>query len=1009
MTLAEAFKNPPVKNRIKPFWFWNGSMKEEEIEYQIREMKEKGIGGAFICPRQGLKTSYLSAEWFHKVRFACAKANEQGIENWLYDEYPYPSGMSGGEVLLRHPEAEQQLLKSVTLTARGGETIVRELGWGEILYAKARRTDMTDHKEVIDLNPAIGILQKEEIYQQTGLTAYNHKRFFSYRPIHVLETKLPEGVWQITIFYQEALGDFKYYGGFFDPCNKRAVQTFLETTHEKYREYLGDQFGRTIHGMFSDEVGLLGEIPWSRQLPQAFLAEKGYSLTEVLPAMTDAGYPDAGQIRYDYMDVLHRLFVGSYHKQVTDWCKEHGLYYATEVPSMRMSTQRYSDVIGGDTAHEKLGRPLEWIYDRYLGDIRYNSRSAASLARQLDKQYAMVESFHSVGWSMTLQDAKWMIDRIGSDGINLFNFHAFYYTIDSITKHDAPPSQFIQNPYWKHYRKLADYTGRMSVLNTYTTVAADIAVLDPVATLWSLLGNPFHGFRYGGNDPAEEEMCKAIVDAWKWVCKTILFEQLNYDNLDTEIMEQAKIENGAICLGRAAYRVLVIPPVIRMEAYAVAKIKEFLDCGGSVIQLGEIDLFAADPRIRYVKDRSCFLNTLKQVYHPRITFRPADADRKSFITSVRKGNDGETFVFISNQERKPAEGILCFSETVFEGACKWNLESGEKMPLPVTERSLKLAFAPFESHCIELVQEAADSKTEELPVLTIDTGKPMKVRIGGGNILRFEYFEFSTDGSNWQRTDVKTVIEQLAETKSLGGEQIQYEGMFGTPRVLSPAYPLELYYRTEFFAETLPGQVYLLMDTGSIEGDYTIRLNGIRLERSSWESIFINDQNNIRQDISAYIKKGTNLLEIRVLAEHDACGIRDPLYLNGNFGVREDEVCPAIISMPDQARYTDHYIKGFPYYSGTFYYETVISVSNGLAGRPCMLEFDFGNSRFDCMEVLVNGCSLDVRAFTPYRWKVPEGILTAGENRLELRVTNTLANMLDGTYFDYEMHELVRI
>lgn len=36
------------------------------------------------------------------------------------------------------------------------------------------------------------------------------------------------------------------------------------------------------------------------------------------------------------------------------------------------------------------------------------------MQRQLGHEFAMDESFHSVGWSMTLQDAKWMIDRLGA-------------------------------------------------------------------------------------------------------------------------------------------------------------------------------------------------------------------------------------------------------------------------------------------------------------------------------------------------------------------------------------------------------------------------------------------------------------------------------------------------------------------------------------------------------------------------------------------------------------------
>lgn len=76
----------------------------------------------------------------------------------------------------------------------------------------------------------------------------------------------------------------------------------------------------------------------------------------------------------------------------------------------------------------------------------------------------MIECFHSVGWSMTLQDAKWMIDRMAALGTNFYNFHAFFYTIGGLAKHDAPPSQFVQNPYWPYFRELGDYVGRISYL-----------------------------------------------------------------------------------------------------------------------------------------------------------------------------------------------------------------------------------------------------------------------------------------------------------------------------------------------------------------------------------------------------------------------------------------------------------------------------------------------------------------------------------------------------------------
>ena len=61
------------------------------------------------------------------------------------------------------------------------------------------------------------------------------------------------------------------------------------------------------------------------------------------------------------------------------------------------------------------------------------------------------------------------------------------------------------------------------------------------------------------------------------------------------------------------------------------------------------------------------------------------------------------------------------------------------------------------------------------------------------------------------------------------------------------------------------------------------------------------------------------------------------------------------------------------------------------------------------MELEINGESLGVRTFTPYRWEIDGSKLKQGGNSFTLRVTNTLANMLDGRYFDYDEPKLVEI
>lgn len=1063
MSFWEDFQNPPVRNRIKPFWFWNGFMEEEEVKLQIREMADKGLGGSFLCARQGLKVPYLSEEWFRRVKEACEYARDNGLENWLYDEYPYPSGMSGGEVLLRHPESVHTSLR-VDRWEAGGQgkpaCVEKDLGWSEILLAKAIKKDETGRllwQEALDLQECIGNLQPQEIYQQTGLTSYNRKRFFSYGPRHILSATLPEGDWTILIISQEALKEFKYYGGYFDPCSKEAVKTFLDTTHERYRRNLGKEFGRTIHGMFSDEVGLLGRLPWTARIWQRFLERNGYDLREALPALADKSYPDADRIRFDYFQTVHELFVDSYHRQVADWCGDHSLLYATEVPSMRMSTQRYSTVIGGDTCHEKLGRSLSWILEQNLGNYRANAKSVSALARQLDKSYAMIESFHSIGWSMTLQDAKWMVDFMGVCGINLFNFHAFYFTTDGIAKHDAPPSQFLQNPYWKHYRLLADYVARMSVFNTYTDSTASVAVLDPAASLFTRLGNPFHGYRYGGEDSEEQAECGWIHEAWVALCRKLLLEQREYDNLDTEILSGAAIRNGHIRLGRADYTTVLIPPVTCLEADAINVLTEFMAQGGAVILLGEIprlvvggeaDLEAFCPeaglhRLAFPGEKRSLTGKeavesvweeLRKLLEERenrfACLELAQKDREDFLFTCRRSKDGGRYALAVNQGGNRVTGKLRLGQGYQDTEVyRLSLEDGGRQRLVGENGCVELDFAPYESYCLEIGQAGnaacpvegsgrAEEKTgrkETVPeggpedILVIETSSPMKISIEGGNILRLEYFDLSLDGQKGQRVDAKTFIEQQAQLRQLTGEMLRYQGEFGTPKRLSIEYPLTAVYSTQVRAEELSGRVWLLMDESAIGGSFVLHVNDKIYTADDFEPFRVVDYRNRRCEITAALHKGGNSLWLAVEVEDDSCGIRDPLYLWGDFGVRLEDGGAVLTEMPGQAVYRDTFVEGFPFYSGEFTFEKNFMTAKGHAAGKRALAFDFWDGRYDCMEVALNGISLGVRAFTPYCFPIPQGALREGENTLILKVRNTLANMLDGTYFDYQEHKLVPV
>ncbi len=95
-TILKMFADPPAEYRSAPLWVWNDKMTREEIKRELEDFKARGIGGAFIHPRPGLITPYLSDEWFSLCAYAVEVGKGLGLKIWLYDENSYPSGFAGG-------------------------------------------------------------------------------------------------------------------------------------------------------------------------------------------------------------------------------------------------------------------------------------------------------------------------------------------------------------------------------------------------------------------------------------------------------------------------------------------------------------------------------------------------------------------------------------------------------------------------------------------------------------------------------------------------------------------------------------------------------------------------------------------------------------------------------------------------------------------------------------------------------------------------------------------------
>jgi hypothetical protein len=121
--LEEGFKDPPREYTSVPLWSWNGTLDPDQLRWQIDQMVDKGVYGAFLHARAGINlgdTSYFSDGWWEAVEATVEHSATVGFQAWLYDEDKWPSGAAGGRTFEANPERNRlKGLKPVEVKLKG--------------------------------------------------------------------------------------------------------------------------------------------------------------------------------------------------------------------------------------------------------------------------------------------------------------------------------------------------------------------------------------------------------------------------------------------------------------------------------------------------------------------------------------------------------------------------------------------------------------------------------------------------------------------------------------------------------------------------------------------------------------------------------------------------------------------------------------------------------------------------------------------------------------------------
>ena len=988
------FKNPPVSHRAAPLWVWNDLMSEEQIAFQLRELKEHGFGGAFVHPRPGLITDYLSDEWFDRWDFALKTAKELGLKLYIYDENSYPSGFAGGEVSAQLPDC----------LACGMNYTVIDL------------SQCRQERKIHDMLPSddpIAVFTCRE--GENGLEILEDISVYP-------KDKWAEHGDMVFVCNLVKPGTTGWLAGFsfVDLMRPEVNEAFIKSTHEKYYARFGDDFGGAIPALFTDEPALYagslyggGEpsVPFSYWFVNEFEKLNGYSLLKNLPCVFKNvtgkcfDHP-AEKVRFDYYRTIHHLWTKNSIEPSGKWCAEHniaftGHYLEHEWPHVGSNT---SPSLQSNYEYHQWPA-IDMLLSNYLRNeethaLTLTIQEIRSAANQFGKERTLCELYGAGGWDSTFEDYKRMGDWVMVNGINFINQHLTYATIAGVRKKDHPQSFDWRQPWWNQYTEMNDYIGRVSYMLSQGRMEQRILVLNPSTTGYLVPYEDEKGgiFSDGGFDAIKNpdmhnflEMVQRLADG-----------QWDYDYGDEFTMERhAKVAGKKLELVKQAYDVVIVSGDMKnMLASTVATLGNFMAAGGKVIAVGEPGNYVdgevnAQAYAELAKMwESCDLNALdarlEQLLGRRVV---SSTPIPAGMTHMRRVlDDGRQVYFFVNHSFTAYSGKLTLPG---DSVCEYRLYSGDVAPVKYTaaEGCVSFDMELVRNQSVMLVVgEKAEGKYASGAADTEAALELVSISREAPNVMPVGYCDLEISGRRYENiaTNVAadTVFVHRGFQKNPWDNKVQYHfnimdrnSRYGDDSGFTAAYHFSV---AEGFR---PAHIDVTAE------QYTLcRLNVNGTDVAWIEGEHYLDEHFGVADITPFIRDGLNTVTV-IVDKFDVRMELEPIYLRGDFSVITDGD-KWIIDRPEALGMGPWRAQKLPFYPYAVNYEYTAQ----LAEKPAAATLGLGEYDATAVSAIVNGTEVLLNA----DGKRPQdiaGLLKEGSNRIVIRVCGSMKNLL-GPHFN---------
>ena len=897
----ELFKNPTSEYRATPFWSWNCKLDKDMLERQIEHFNKMGFGGFHMHSRTGLATEYLGDEFMDMVKSCCDKAESLDMLAWLYDEDRWSSGPAGGKVTKHKPFRRKRLM-----------LFSEDKGWN---------------------TPKAEALQNGEPYL---LAVYDVELdpdgyLENYRRIAQNDTS--NGTKWFAYCVNEKEDAWFNYQTYFDAMDKDAVAEFIKVTHERYKEVIGERFGKSVPAIFTDEPNANHEktmfaptpeskdrqvFTWTRKFEQEYLKMYGYDFLDRLPELAwNKKDGSDSVVKYHYFDFVSELFSTNFSKQIGDWCAQNGIDFTGHY--LREPKLLEQAITCGETMRNYgyMGIPgMDMLCNFYEFTT---AKQVQSAVHQYGKEGALSELYGVTGWDFDFRGHKLQGDWQAALGVSVRVPHLAWASMKGEAKRDYPAAIGYQSPWYSEYSYIENHFARLNTALTRGKPIVKVGVIHPVESIWIA----------SGPKSQTSTLCDSIENNFLNVTNWLVSNHYDFNYICESTLP--KLANGSK-VGKMQYDTIVVPVCLTLRQTTIDFLQDFK---GNVVFMGScpsyVDGIMSDgAKALYNQSRvisfDCAELLLALKDSKCVTINNEQGNTATnLVYAYRQDTDGNWLFIAHSGEQGKARHSKAQNDVIYPEKLSITVKgeyiptlfdtiSGEIYQLDYSHKNnnthINYTLEGYGSILLKLTKESvAEPKAQQNYKLLkqFDIKTTVDYSLSEPNALLLDIAKYSYDGGPvMPEEEVLRISKQFRQMLGYRSDQTQPYAMSIDP----PSHTVSIKFDFESEIE-VSGAHLAVEDADSVK----ITFNGERVKNNV--TGYFTDE-SIGTILLPAIQKGTNTLELEF-----AYGERTNIewcYILGDFGVELQGCQKTIVNAPKKLGFGDISRQRLPFYSANVSY-----------------------------------------------------------------------------------------